>query len=205
MTIAEQVGVRWAGSVMRATALAVLCLGVPGCSAFGGLLDDAPAPSALADASATERPEGVPVDAEPAIVDRVVDGDTVRVVAAPGGTIPEGGSIRVRLLNVDAPEVARDGRPAQCLADAATARLSTVLPATSLVWLAADREERDQYDRPLRGVWTDGGVFVNELLVEEGLAEAVLFPPNDRFHAPIVAAERRAAAAGSGLHGGACR
>lgn len=189
----------------RAVVLAVLCLWVMGCSGVDGLLDDGPAASPLADASAADRPEGVPADAEPAIVDRVVDGDTVRVIAAPDGTIAEGGSIRVRLLNIDAPEVARDGRSAECLADVATARLATLLPATSLVWLAADREERDQYDRPLRGLWSDDGVFVNELLVEEGLAEAVLFPPNDRFHAPIVAAERRAVAAGVGLHSGACR
>jgi len=192
-------------SLAGAVVLTVVSLCVVGCSGVNGLLDDGPAPSALADASAVERPPGVPADAEPAIVDRVVDGDTVRVIAEPGGTIAEGGSIRVRLLNIDAPEVARDDRPAQCLADEAAARLTTLLPATSLVWLAADREERDQYDRPLRGLWTDDGVFANELLVEEGLAEAVLFPPNDRFHAPIVAAERRAAAARVGLHGVACR
>ena len=189
----------------RAVVLAVLCLWVTSCSGVNGLRDDGPAPSTLADASAADRPEGVPADAEPAIVDRVVDGDTVRVIAEPGGTIADGGSIRVRLLNIDAPELARDGRPAQCLADVAATRLATLLPATSLVWLAADREERDQYDRPLRGLWTDDGVFVNEVLAEEGLAEAVLFPPNDRFHAAIVAAERRAAAAGVGIHGGACR
>lgn len=192
-------------SVVRAVALLVCCASVLGCSDLTGLLDGEPAPSALAEASASDRPESVPADAEPAIVDRVVDGDTVRVIAAPGGTIVEGGSIRVRLLNVDAPEVARDGQPAQCLADVASTRLATLLPATSLVWLAADREERDRYDRPLRGLWTDDGVFVNEVLAEEGLVEAVLFPPNDRFHASIVAAERRAAAAGMGLHGDACR
>ena len=192
-------------SVAVVAVLPVLCLWLAGCSGITGLVDGGPAPSALADASAADRPEGVPADAEPAIVDRVVDGDTVRLIAAPGGTITEGGSIRVRLLNIDAPEVARDGRPAECLADGATDRLATLLPADSLVWIAADREERDQYDRPLRGLWTDGGVFVNELLAEEGLSEAVLFPPNDRFHAQVVAAERRAAAAGVGIHGEACR
>lgn len=192
-------------SVVRAVAMMVCGVSVLGCSELTGLFDRSPAPSALADASASDRPESVPADAEPAIVDRVVDGDTVRVIAAPGGTIVEGGSIRVRLLNVDAPEVARDGQPAQCLADVATNRLATLLPASSLVWLAADREERDRYDRPLRGLWTDDGVFVNELLAEEGLVEAVLFPPNDRFHATVVAAERRAVAAGMGLHGDACR
>ena len=184
--------------------LIALGLLVAGCTELGRLLDGGPAPSPLADASAEGRPEGVPADAEPAIVDRVVDGDTIRVIAAPGGTIPDGGSIRVRLLNIDAPELARDGQDAECLAEAATDRLAELLPPTALVWLAADREDRDRFDRPLRGVWTDDGVFVNELLAAEGLAAAVLFRPNDRFHGRVVAAERRAVAGGLGIHGPAC-
>ena len=183
--------------------IALVALGA-GCAELGPIMDEGPAPSPLADASAAGRPEGVPADAEPAIVDRVVDGDTLRVIAAPGGTIPDGGSIRVRLLNIDAPELARDGRDAECLAEASSDRLQELLPPTALVWLAADVEDRDRFDRPLRGVWTDDGVFVNELLAAEGLAEAVLFHPNDRFHARVVAAERRAAAGGLGIHGPAC-
>jgi micrococcal nuclease len=185
-------------------ALVVLVTLGAGCAELGALLDERRAPSPLADASAAGRPEGVPADAEPAIVDRVVDGDTLRVIAAPGGTIPDGGSIRVRLLNIDAPELAHDGRDAECLAEASSDRLQELLPPTALVWLAADVEDRDRFDRPLRGVWTDDGVFVNELLAAEGLAEAVLFRPNDRFHARVVTAERRAAAGGLGIHGSAC-
>lgn len=185
-------------------ALSALVALATGCAELGVLLDEGPAPSPLADASSAERPEGVPADAEPAIVDRVVDGDTLRVIAAPEGTIPDGGSIRVRLLNIDTPELARDGRDAECLAEAASDRVEALLPPAALVWLAADVEDRDRFDRPLRGVWTDEGVFVNELLAAEGLAEAVLFRPNDRFHARIVEAERRAAAGGLGIHGSAC-
>jgi len=188
---------------VRTVMVALVAL-VAACAELGVVLDEGPAPSPLADASATGRPEGVPADAEPAIVDRVVDGDTLRVIAAPGGTIPEGGSIRVRLLNIDAPELARDGRDAECLAEEASDRLEELVPPTALVWLAADVEDRDRFDRPLRGVWTGDGVFVNELLAAEGLAEAVLFRPNDRFHARVVGAERRAVAAGLGIHGPAC-
>ncbi|TVP68889.1 MAG: thermonuclease family protein [Nitriliruptor sp.] len=192
---------RVSSAVVALVALLVL---VAGCAELGALLDEGPAPSPLADASAAQRPEGVPADAEPAIVDRVVDGDTLRVIAPPGGTIPDGGSIRVRLLNIDAPELARDGRDAECLAEASSDRLEELLPPTALVWLAADVEDRDRFDRPLRGVWTEDGVFANELLAAEGLAEAVLFRPNDRFHARIVDAERRAVAGGLGIHGPAC-
>ncbi len=150
------------------------------------------------------RPPGVPDDAEAAIVDRVVDGDTIRVVAAPGGSIPAGGSIRVRLLNIDTPELARDGQPAQCGAEEARDRIATLLVPGDLVWLAADREDRDRFDRPLRGAWTADGVFVNELLAEEGYAEPLLIPPNDRFHARIAAAADRAQRAGRGIWGAWC-
>ena len=196
---------RTPGGPPRLTVLAVLGFHLLGCAGLEALLDDEPTPSALAEAAAAERPAGVPADAEPAIVDRVVDGDTVRVVAAPGGTIENGGSIRIRLLNVDAPELARDGRDAECLAEAATDRVTSLLPSSAVVWLVADEEDRDRFDRPLRGLWTDEGVFVNELLAEEGLAEAVLFRPNARFHDRIVAAERRAVVAGLGIHGPDCR
>jgi len=150
------------------------------------------------------RPAAVPDDAEAAIVDRIVDGDTVRVIAAPGGSIPEGGSIRVRLLNIDTPELARDGDPAECGAEAATARLEELIAPGDLVWLAADREDRDVYDRPLRGLWASDGVFVNELLAEEGYAEVLLIEPNDRFHLRIATAVERAQREGRGIWGELC-
>lgn len=150
-------------------------------------------------------PVDVPADAESAVIDRVVDGDTVRVLLPPGSTSGDAGSIRVRLLNIDAPELARDGQQQECLARDATERLEGLLEPGDLVWLAADREGVDDFGRLLRGLWTDDGTFVNEFLAAEGLAEPVLFPPNDRFHASVVAAADRAEAQGRGLHGAGCR
>lgn len=135
----------------------------------------------------------------------MVDGDTVRLFAEPGGALGESGSVRVRLLNIDAPELPRDGQLGECLAEEAAQRLDELLADSEVVWIAADRQDRDPYDRPLRGLWTEDGVFVTEILAAEGLAVAVLFRPNDRFHARVVAAEQRAKAAGIGLHGPACR
>lgn len=151
-----------------------------------------------------EPADAIPDDAEAAILDRVVDGDTIRVVAEPGGSIRDGGSIRVRLLNIDAPELARDGRDAECGALEATERLEALVSRGDLVWLVAEREDHDRFDRPLRGVWTDGGVFLNEQLAEDGWADAVVFPPNDRFHRRIEAAVARAKAADRGIWGGLC-
>ncbi len=163
--------------------------------------DEGPEPG---EAPPPPQPAQVPDDAEAAIVDRVVDGDTIRVVAAPGGSIPEGGSIRIRLLNIDTPELVRDGEPAECGAEAATERVEGLVASGDLVWLVADQQDRDRFDRPLRGVWLDDGTFLNELLAAEGYAEAVLFPPNDRFYPRIEAAVDRARAAGRGIWGELC-
>lgn len=155
------------------------------------------------DPEGIEPPPGVPADAEVAVVDRIVDGDTLRVVAAPGAEDP-GGSRRVRLLNIDAPELARDGRPDECMAEEATQLLASWLAPGDRVWLAADVEDRDHYDRLLRAAWTDGGWFINEHLVRAGLAEVLLVVPNDRFHAEMVAAERAARDDALGIWGAAC-
>jgi micrococcal nuclease len=65
------------------------------------------------------------------------------------------------------------------------------------VWLAADREDRDRYDRLLRYAWSEDGVDVQASLVEAGLAEVLVIAPNDRFAAalrPLEAAARERAA-----------
>ena len=189
--------------VVFAALAAVLLVG---CAELEALLaDPPPPPSPAAEPAADDRPDGVPADAEPVTLDRVVDGDTIRVFASEGSAIEERGSVRVRLLNIDAPELARDGQPAECLAEEATARLEELLADSEVVWLAADEVERDRFDRPLRGVWTDEGVFLNEVLAAEGLATAVLFNDNDRFLPAVEAAESRAQRSGRGLHGDACR
>ncbi len=160
--------------------------------------------SEAAEVEAGARPDGVPADARPANLDRVVDGDTIRVFPAAAHTTDDRGSVRVRLLNIDAPELARDGQPAQCLAAEAAARLESLLGAGRVVWLAADAVDRDRFDRPLRGVWSADGVFVNEVLAAEGLATSVVFDDNDRFLSVVEAAQARAQRSGRGVHGQAC-
>ena len=152
-----------------------------------------------------ELPAGVPAAAEPALVHRIVDGDTVRVrVDDPDHSIGLTTSIRVRLLNIDAPEPARDGEPGECGAEEASARLEALLPRSSVVWLAPDLEDRDRFDRPLRYAFTEDGVDVQAVLVEEGLAEVVVFPPNDRFADALRPLEAAAQAAGRGIWGELC-
>jgi micrococcal nuclease len=145
-----------------------------------------------------ERPASVPDDAEPAVVDRVVDGDTIRVLE------PADGSVRVRLLQVDAPELDHPQRGRECGAGTATAMVEDLLPPGSTVWLAADREDRDRFDRLLRYAWSEDGVDVQAALVEAGFAEVLVIAPNDRFVGTLRSLEAAAQERAAGVWGEGC-
>lgn len=145
------------------------------------------------EAATATPPSGVPDGAQAAEVDRVVDGDTIRVrVAEPGGPIPPAASVPVRLLNVDAPELDHPRRGRDCGAGEAAGLVEELAPAGTVVWLVADTEDRDHYGRALRAVFNHEGTFVNGELVRAGWARAVRFEPNDRFHGEVVGLEARA-------------
>lgn len=149
--------------------------------------------------------EGVPEDAQEVRVARVVDGDTIWVaVDNTGGPIPPGDRHRVRILQIDSPEMPREDAPGECGAPEATAFAAAQLPVGSTVYIQADREDKDQYGRYLRYVWSAGGKFFNEQAVEQGYARAVLFQPNDRHIGLIRQAEARAKQQGRGVWGALC-
>ncbi|MQA98039.1 MAG: thermonuclease family protein [Streptosporangiales bacterium] len=125
---------------------------------------------------------------EQGVVERVVDGDTLRVRVS-------GTSRRVRLIGVDAPET---HAPAECWADESARRLATLTPAGSPVRLRADREPHDDYDRDLRYVRNDQDVAVNETLVADGSAVAIKVEPNTARWDTLQAAERSARTARRG-------
>jgi micrococcal nuclease len=152
-----------------------------------------------------DRPAGVPADAQPATVARHVDGDTIWVaVAEPGGLLPPADDHRVRLLQVDTPEVAGSPQGEACFGPEASAFTAALLPVGATVWLEVDTEPLDRFDRNLRYVWTADGELANRRILAEGYGEAVLFPPNDARIDTMREAEREARAAGRGLWS-ACR
>ncbi|MGH3922956.1 MAG: thermonuclease family protein, partial [Pseudonocardiaceae bacterium] len=108
---------------------------------------------------------------------------------------------RIRLLEIDAPETDPDRGGPECYGAEATAFAERLLGEGSTVHLAADRQDRDEFDRLLRYVWTQDNRFFNEQAVRQGYARAVLFQPNDRFIRRLRVAEAEARAAGRGLWG----
>lgn len=165
----------------------------------GTASEPSPAPSTTEPA----RSEGVPAAAQPAVVERIVDGDTfwVRVDAAGSGPLPAGATHKIRLLEYDSPEATSS---TECFGPEATQRLASLTPVGSGVWLEADDEDTDRYGRFLRYVWLADGTMVNLVMVREGFGEAVLYEPNDAHIELLRAAEEEARAAGSGMWGAPC-
>lgn len=119
---------------------------------------------------------------ESATVERIIDGDTLDASI-------QRETVRIRLLNIDTPEIGRDGNPSECFAEEAKQRLAELVPPGTKVHLEYDQERLDKYGRTLAGVFRDDQ-FVNEQLAREGLARAVLIEPNSRFFETIRAAEQ---------------
>lgn len=136
-----------------------------------------------AEIAAKRRPPG----ARPAVVTSVTDGDTIRVRS-------DGADERVRFLAIDAPET-RGG----CGASEATAAVRTAAAPGDTVWLEPDVEQRDRNGRLLRYVWLADGTLLNERLVHDGLVNAKLYLPNDRYWERLQTAERHAIARDRGI------
>ena len=125
--------------------------------------------------------------AERAIVERVVDGDTLTVRVS-------GRREGVRLIGVDTPESSPNDRAqrvskkyhkdmALMLAQGkrAAAFTESLAHAGDALKLEFDVQQRDAYGRLLAYVYLADGRMLNELLVKEGFAYSMTVPPNVRY------------------------
>ncbi len=130
-----------------------------------------------------------------AVVQRVVDGDTLAVET---GGVEE----RVRLIGIDTPESVKAGTEVECYGKEASARTAELLPAGTEVVLERDVQARDRYDRLLAYAYrASDGLFVNEAIVTEGYGQPAEYPPNTAHSARLALAGRQARGAGRGLWG----
>lgn len=97
----------------------------------------------------------------------VLDGDTVS-----SGRCESAGE-RVRLLGIDAPEIAHEDQSADCYGDKATEILSHMVE-NETVWLTFGPECQDLYERTLAWVWLtvddDDPILVSEWMLRNGHA-----------------------------------
>ncbi len=117
-------------------------------------------------------------------VSAVVDGDSLECDDAR----------RVRLLLIDAPEIAQ-GR----IGAAARSQLLSIVPIGTQVTLELDVEAQDQYGRTLAYVVLPDGQIANEELLRRGVAVVSIYPPNIRYRDRFRATSAEAEAVGRGL------
>ncbi|MGM0593589.1 MAG: thermonuclease family protein [Pseudomonadota bacterium] len=125
---------------------------------------------------------------ETVVVAYVNDGDTVRL---------EDGR-RVRFAGIDTPEIDHDGGPSEPFARAARKRLSALIDGGRLK-LRYAAKKRDRYGRMLAHPYLPDGRSLSRLLLEEGLAAAVVIPPSLWHSDCYLEAEARARAAERGI------
>lgn len=124
------------------------------------------------------------------LVEKVIDGDTILIE----------NNIRIRLLNIDAPEIN------SCYAQEAKEYLSKTLLGREIL-LQKDQTAKDSFDRLLRYVFIyeedpeKDNLFVNSMLVENGYAQEAYIQPNRTYLAQLQADEREAKENNKGLWG----
>ena len=140
---------------------------------------------------ASEKAE-LPADAN-AVVERVVDGDTIDVSI-------DGRGDTVRLIGIDTPETKKPDTPVECFGPEASARLAELLPPGTPVRLERDIDSRDKFGRLLAYVHREpDDLFVNAVLIDEGLARPYPFEPNTTYADQFAAAAETARTNGIGL------
>lgn len=110
-----------------------------------------------------------PVDLPVAQVQKVVDGDTLRLT--------DGRS--VRMIGLNTPETGKNGRSAEPFAEAARRRLQALVDESAgRVSLRVGRQSRDHYGRTLANVYGRNGDNFEAQLLSEGLGYQVAIAPN---------------------------
>lgn len=182
---------RYKVRLLHGSVLAVLAL--TGCTSQGGpqivpANSQAPLQEVPCEATGTaERPTALQVAGSgPYAVEKVVDGDTIRISC-------NGTNTRVRLVGVNAPESVKEDAPVECGGPEASTYLHSLLDGQQ-VFLSADPAQgvRDKYDRILAYVWTTDGTLVNKSIVEQGHAEATGYGKSFAYSEDFTAAADQA-------------
>jgi endonuclease YncB( thermonuclease family) len=106
---------------------------------------------------------------ETATVDTIYDGDTIKL---------RDGRV-VRFIGINTPELSTQYKPAQPFAAEAKQALLSMLPPGAEVGLRFDQDRQDHYKRTLAHVYDKSGKNLSVSLLEQGLAFAIVVPPNN--------------------------
>jgi len=193
---------RWASRVWvtRTAALMAVALCLAGCGAPASVgpteaAAATTATAAIATAAATASPSPASTDGNPAVVTRVVDGDTIHALL-------DGTDEKVRIIGLDSPETNKPDTPVECFAREATAAAKRLLPIGTHIRLQPDptQDSRDRYGRLLAHVILPDGRLFAEVMIGTGFATHYVYDNVPSIYADrLSAAQDRAIAAESGL------
>ncbi len=125
-----------------------------------------------------------------AVVQRVVDGDTVVLSTKE----------RVRYIGIDTPELHHPRKPVEAYGREAK-EFNRRLVEGKKVRLEFDLERYDKYHRLLAYVFLENGTFVNAELLRQGYAQLLTIPPNVKYADLFVKFQKEAREAKRGLWG----
>ncbi|MCX5726222.1 MAG: thermonuclease family protein [Candidatus Saganbacteria bacterium] len=120
-------------------------------------------------------------------VERVVDGDTIKLVNGE----------KARYIGIDTPETKHPRKPVQYFGKEAS-EANRKLVEGKTVRLEFDVQQRDKYGRILAYVYV-GDIFVNAWLVENGFAQVSTYPPNVKHQELFLKLQREAREKNRGL------
>jgi len=106
---------------------------------------------------------------ETALVSRVVDGDTIKVLI-------QNKEDTVRLIGIDAPETVDPKKPTQCFGKEASDKAKEMLSGKSIILESeSTQDNRDEYGRLLRYVFLRDGTNFDKFMISEGYAREYTF------------------------------
>jgi micrococcal nuclease len=184
-------GRRWLVTLVATLPMVLAACTGPGATTTRGVVSDPSAPE-----PAARQPRGeVLTDL---VVDRVVDGDTVKVTI-------DGEQVSVRLIGINTPETVKPGSPVECFGPEASDFAKDLLDGQPIVLELDDTQGYyDRYDRVLAYVWRvlpDGTLrLFNEEAVAGGYAYERQYTDDPYAWQPeFAAAQLNARQSGAGL------
>ncbi|MBP9817203.1 thermonuclease family protein [Candidatus Shapirobacteria bacterium] len=133
------------------------------------------------------------ISGAPVKVDRVVDGDTIKVII-------DNKIETVRLIGVDTPEVVDPRKPVQCFGKEASEFTKKLLENQSVILVSDPTQGNlDKYGRLLRYVYLPDGTLVNQKIIANGYGHEYTYRIPYKFQTQFKDSQKQAESNNLGL------
>jgi endonuclease YncB( thermonuclease family) len=115
-----------------------------------------------------------------------------------GDTIMLADGRHVRYIGINSPEIDHENKKAEFFGYEAK-KYNKTLVLSKMVRLEFDKETHDRYGRTLAYVFLSNGVFVNNVMIEQGYAYCLSRRPNIKYDQVLLGSQREAMSARRGI------